>query len=400
MTGRDAFSVEIAARAKAIEGWTVRPRTNGWKLTNPDGRVIVLHTTPGDVNTDRAVTTELRAMGFFRDEQRQKRTNERERAAKLMADRAANDRKLKLAESRELARAKAAGELVEFDPRWLFASHEKPAMREGIITPALAEKLLMLNTDNRPKKEKSQKMAARALRDGRYLLTHEALALSTAGVILDGQNRLMAIVETGVAAPFFVAVGMDPLTRDVIGRGSYRSAFDTFSMAKVPNAMRVASITRLLMTIEAAKGNGVYDIRPDNDEALARFRQDPEGFLGAHAEASAMVGYGKSSARLRAIGLVTMGAVIYRLRSVEPSADLVTDFLEGVRTGASLKHGDARLALRDWNEAARERHERPHRIESAAVVILAWNAWIAGERIVRLSWKRGQPFPIAAHRSK
>ena len=399
MAERNAFAVEIAARAKAVTGWRVAPARKGWKLTSPEGRVIVLHQTPGDVANDKALTTELRAMGFFRDETRQKRADERERNRKLMSDRAANDKRLKLAESREMARAKAAGELIEFDPSWLFSEHGSPQVREGLVTPALAEKLLTHNTDNRPQKARSKSMVSRALREGRFLLTHEALALSTAGVILDGQNRLESIVETGVTAPFFIFVGMDPLTRDVIGRGSYRTAFDTFSMAKVPNAHRMSSITRLVIALESINGSGALEsFRPDNDEALARFRRDPEALLTAHAEGSAMVGHSAKAARLRAIGLVTFGAVIYRLRSVESHDELVSDFLEGVRTGVGLKHGDARLALRDWNEAARERHERPHRDEACAVLVLAWNNYMQGNRVTRLSWRRGQPFPVIAHR--
>ena len=68
------------------------------------------------------------------------------------------------------------------------------------ITPDLAAEFLKRNTSNRAIKKSKIKKYADDLRRGNWKLTHQGVAISPSGRLLDGQHRLSAIVQSGIAA--------------------------------------------------------------------------------------------------------------------------------------------------------------------------------------------------------
>jgi len=372
---------------------------DGWRITAPSGRFTTIHSTPSDVNTEHVVTARLAKLGFIEAEKAFEERAERDRQRAIAEDEATNRRRTKLTEERSRALIKAQGEYaVEgFDADWLLAKHPAPAVRCGFIDAALAEKMLSHDTLNRPPKVSTKRMVTRALREGRMLLTHEAFAFDTDAILLDGGNRLRSIVETGIGAHFWVFVGMDPATRHVVGRGAYRTAGDTFSIAGVRNANRSAAAVRMVAMHK--RPYAMWDsFRPDNDELLAAYDEDPDGFQGAQHEADRVVGSGRVSGHKLRIASPIVSAGIYILRHSTADQEYVSEYLHGLMTGADLKYGDARQALHDWaNNVRRPGAVAPHRYEQLAVFILAWNNHVAGNRVTRLHWKRGAtPFPMVA----
>lgn len=78
------------------------------------------------------------------------------------------------------------------------------------ITPADAEELLKGNTINRPLSTRQIQSHARDMKEGRWKLTHQGIALSPTYDVLDGQHRLHAIKESGVSVDMSVAFDVDP----------------------------------------------------------------------------------------------------------------------------------------------------------------------------------------------
>jgi hypothetical protein len=76
------------------------------------------------------------------------------------------------------------------------------------ISPALAEEYLAKNTHNRPVNKEHVKALAKAMREGRWQVTHQGIAFSEDLVLLDGQHRLLAIIESGVTVRMQVTMGM------------------------------------------------------------------------------------------------------------------------------------------------------------------------------------------------
>ena len=400
MAGRSDLSKDIADRVTKVPGWALVPTNragNGWKITGPGGTSFNLHFTPSDSNARRSVTAKLKEIGFLDAERKYKLSAEAKRKAKIEADRAANETKLKAAQSKALTRAQ--GEYAvseELDIAWALQKHPAPAVRAAYVSPEAAEKLLGHNTYNRPYVKRTLREVGAALRSDNFLFTHEGIAFDTNAELIDGQNRLRSCVDNGRGAWFFVFVGMDPATRHVVGRAAYRTAAQSMAMEKIPQAVRIAGIVRMFMTLNKPYPSW-SSFRPTDVDILDAYHADPNLFQAAQTEADAMVKYGREGHRLR-MGLTTVGGVIAFLRSNERDQEYVTEFLAGVRTGYELRHGDARVALHDWVERQRELGRTPHRYESAAVFILAWNAHVSGNRATRLKWTRAEDFPLMTKR--
>lgn len=125
------------------------------------------------------------------------------------------------------------------------------------ITPEGALKILENNKTNRDLSWKTVQLFAMDMKRGAWRKTHEAIALNSAGGIMDGQHRLWAIAESGCPQWFYVATyeGEDSAMMMPFDMGRSRSTSDItniprrdvailktmvrvlFSQAKMPNDM-------------------------------------------------------------------------------------------------------------------------------------------------------------------
>jgi hypothetical protein len=111
---------------------------------------------------------------------------------------------------------------------------EKPKMTMRIerITPAKAEEYLAANIDvNRGLYNAAISQMADDMRATRWKTTHEGIAFDWDGNLIDGQNRLHAIMVAGVSIDLPVFRNCDPKTFDVINMGRVRSSNDLFTIA-------------------------------------------------------------------------------------------------------------------------------------------------------------------------
>jgi hypothetical protein len=94
------------------------------------------------------------------------------------------------------------------------------------ITPIEAAKLLGKNEANRKLREHRAAAMARAMREGRFKLTHQPIALSKRGRLLDGQHRLRAIILANKPVKLVVATDVPEETFDVLDAGLPRKMFE------------------------------------------------------------------------------------------------------------------------------------------------------------------------------
>lgn len=94
---------------------------------------------------------------------------------------------------------------------------------ETLMTPEMARALLLRNpsTNRRLMKGLVAKYAG-TIRRGKWMLTHQGVALTKNGTLLDGQHRLTAIVLTGVTAPMLVVHDCEEQTYAAVDQGKVR----------------------------------------------------------------------------------------------------------------------------------------------------------------------------------
>jgi hypothetical protein len=102
------------------------------------------------------------------------------------------------------------------------------------ITPTIAASILMnRNKNNRKKKKNTIERYKNDIEEGRWGLSHQAIAFDRSGELTDGQNRLEAVRQAGKPIPCLVVYGVVEKSRILIDTGVSRSARDAAIFAGV-----------------------------------------------------------------------------------------------------------------------------------------------------------------------
>lgn len=246
------------------------------------------------------------------------------------------------------------------------------------ITPAMAKRMLERNRENnrRPKTAKVSSYA-RDMAAGRWLLTGEALKFDTDGALMDGQNRLLAVVESGKTVRFSVVYDLDPKAMAVMDTGATRSFGDVLSVAYgTPDKYQVSSIVRWVLGIERGVWRGTGGgFNPTHAEMADRYEQSAEAFVtaGARGRDVGHEGLGVASAA---------GTAYYLFADIDPIE--VKGFFDNLISGANMADGSAVLTLRRRLTRASKASHRLHRAEQLALFIRAWNAYRRDEPLHKL----------------
>jgi hypothetical protein len=116
-----------------------------------------------------------------------------------------------------------------------------------LITPAKAEELLRQNTRNRRLRKGLVDQYARDMSAGRWRKTHQGIAINCDGTILDGQHRLHAIIQSGVAVEMLVARGVPSSSQLEMDGGAVRTASDVLTIDSgeivTPSVVAIAKAT-------------------------------------------------------------------------------------------------------------------------------------------------------------
>jgi hypothetical protein len=99
------------------------------------------------------------------------------------------------------------------------------------VTPEMARTWLVINNFNRPKRPETVAKYVRQIREGRWKLTHQGIAFTEDGVLLDGQHRLFAIIECGETLPLRVSINEPAENFEVIDCGKTRTNLDAVRMS-------------------------------------------------------------------------------------------------------------------------------------------------------------------------
>lgn len=120
--------------------------------------------------------------------------------------------------------------------------------RVETITPAIASKYLERNAPtNRKPKDSKIGLYAREMAAGRWQMTGEAIKFSDDGTLIDGQNRLRAIVRADVPVSMLVVRGLPAEAMPVLDSGSSRTAADALTISGLvqgTDAKNVAATVR------------------------------------------------------------------------------------------------------------------------------------------------------------
>ncbi len=128
-----------------------------------------------------------------------------------------------------------------------------------LVTRDIALKFLESNIGNRPLRSTKIALYERILRGGQWETTTDAVGFSTAGRLINGQHRLRAIANTGVAAELAVQYGLKESAQMVLDRGSRRTATDALILSRGKFAPVAARVARSFMALLGQNKNTMTD---------------------------------------------------------------------------------------------------------------------------------------------
>lgn len=249
-----------------------------------------------------------------------------------------------------------------------------------LVTPDLAREWLGENKINRSPKRGKHHLWARDMLEGRWNSDNpgSAIVFGKETGLLDGQNRLYAIVVAEQIDPTFPGVEMyvygdvPDRARDFMDIGTSRSVADVLNMkGHTTAAPTVAAAAQLVMNYLDGERLNHQRSRPDK---VTFILANPE-LIQLGIEARPAYSY-----RQAALAAVTFLGT--RARGVGDQTGYLHEhalhFLHGVANGAALSLGDPRLTLRDTFNKERGRATSNKASFAMAAIAYAWNAFVTG----------------------
>lgn len=249
--------------------------------------------------------------------------------------------------------------------------------RVETVTPAKAAKWLELNRiNNRTIQKNRVARYARAMREGRWALTHQGVAFDEDGFLCDGQHRLLAVIEADVDVEMLVTRGVSPAEFAVIDTARTRSSGDVFHINGYQFRTTIAAAARVLWLAEMLP-NRVWaglQATAENDILLEVASRYPD--IEKAAERATRI---YRQTKIPSSSLTALFAQVIDDASFHGFAD-------GVEDGADLRAGDPRLGLRKAYSGTSIPKGRIKQQHGYAVVVKAWNAYVRGDNIKLLRW--------------
>jgi hypothetical protein len=206
------------------------------------------------------------------------------------------------------------------------------------VTPQIAEKWLQRSTHNRNVVRARVDQYAADIRRGEWRVNGEAIKISRDGKILDGQHRLLAVLEANAAITTLVITGLEPEAQETMDQGRARSFADVLKLRgekyyqPLSTAARALCIYELYGEILAPP----YKAAPTIQQCSRTLERNPE------LRDSVKFAFGILRPWMPG---TYMGALHFLFATVD--AEAARDFLTRLRTGDGLVRGDAIHALRE-----------------------------------------------------
>lgn len=283
-----------------------------------------------------------------------------------------------------------------------FKKNTEPTVSFETITPVIAAEMLKKNIkNNRPLgngttwKKYAQYMVAGLWDD----YTGETIKVTSDGFVIDGQNRLMAVVKSGTVCRFLVVRGVKEESMSNIDMGKPRSVGNQLHFAGIPNANSAAAAIQIYTNLK----NGVYySLGVVKSKGMARGggglsygmdvshrRLHPDELAAIYNSNPTRWAFFISNFRVKCTAIETTSNIagIWAFLSDINEGDAL-NFFTGLVSGTDLAEGSPVLALR--NRLILAKSTRAYYLtpgERYFAYVTAWNAYRKGKQIKYISIK-------------
>lgn len=253
------------------------------------------------------------------------------------------------------------------------------------VTPEQAAEWLSLNTANRKPSKTAVRRWARIMRANEWQLCPDAIAFDVDNVLINGQHRLMAVIESGTTQPFLVAKHFPNVSRQTCDIGKKRQLHEIITINGYEINQTHAAVCRFLLTPWEQAG------ATEIDHEYQRNR-----IISLHFRLKGKIAYVVSCLKSKELTSAEIAAVTALAAFVDDD-DTIADFVNllqhGVRRDNTRQDGD--MACVRYREYRLTQHARGHRnVGMKAFRLLSSVAYkyVIQEPVRRINPFRSNPF--------
>lgn len=235
-----------------------------------------------------------------------------------------------------------------------------------VITPERAAEILGNRDRNRSIKMSKVRTFAGDMARGEWLDNGQTISISMEGKLLDGQHRLMAVIDANIPVRFLVARYVSPLTFHTIDSGSARSFSDVLHIMGEQESKSLAAAVRTLYFYRSSNGKNLYaggtGVSPSPRILQEMIEKEPEI---------------RGSLWVRRCGkALGNGSLWVFLHYVTSRIDklLADAFFDSLATGTNMRETDPVYLLREQIIRANNAGKQMPPHDLCARVFKAWNA--------------------------
>lgn len=260
-----------------------------------------------------------------------------------------------------------------------------------LIDPAMAIKLLEKNTMNRMPRPRIIREYARQMTAGLWKEeTGESIKIALDGTILDGQQRLMAIIQSNVSLSFMVISELDKDVFKVLDSGTKRTGGDILHTAGITNSKNKASaiLRYKALKIGSVKLSDAPRFYISNSEVLIIYNERQKFWDAAINMGQSW--YNESSRLLTISEFSALYAFFYDINS-----DDSFNFIDKLASGVGLENDDPIKRLRDKLMFAKinPRFSIPNYYRTG-MIYKAWNFYRDKKALKVLKFSDQEEFPV------
>lgn len=256
-------------------------------------------------------------------------------------------------------------------------------VQRTVITPDMARELLSYNTHNRRSRSRVVSAYAADMIAGTWRWNGESIKFGKDGVLLDGQHRLLAVIEADVPVSMLVIRGLEADTQETIDGGAKRKFSDLLQLRGETNFTSLAAITRAVNTWEAGFRRIGANYAPTHSQLLLTLEKYPWLREIAHDVAKVAKGCGLTP---------TVSGLCWWLFA-QLDDDDARFFFDRLADGQYLQQGDAVYELRRAIKSTESVRGERSAVYMTAITIKAWNAFRDGKPVGQLKFRPGGANP-------
>jgi hypothetical protein len=242
------------------------------------------------------------------------------------------------------------------------------------VTPEMAERWMALNKVNRNVRSVKVSQYAADMTEGNWLLTGEAIKFSESGRLLDGQHRLLAVIQANVTVQMFVTQGLPDNTQAVMDTGVKRLAADNLHIAGESNAAVLAAVARIGHIVDRDL------LYRDRKSWQAISNAQIYAWVEANPMARRSVDYCMAGEPKKVQMRPSVKAYChFRFAGVDP--DAADEFFSSLGSLINIPSGSAIHALSSRLRQLDRKSVRAEMPDLVSMTIRAWNAWRSGRSL-------------------